>query len=315
MTIQQLRYFLACFELLSFKRTAEILYSSPSTVTRQIAALEEELGVQLFIRDTHRVFVTEEGLDFYTYARTALEQLDAFENKLLAAGKKTRSSAPSFRIACYMLDGIFRKIASALEQALPSERLQKHCSFYYPKSGGMVDAVLYGSCQVGVDSEAILGEYSEKIEKKLFQRSRFRIVVGDKSPLFGRDSVSTEEVIRDFGSYGCFIPSPLENISFRDYPLSSAADLKTLGGYTLPLLPRILPLLSDPEVLSNSMLLLPDELAIGYSKGISAVRFEDESIATDYMFFWKKGEDDPDLEVFLRLIERYTERLAGFRRA
>jgi len=306
MTFQQLRYFLACFELLSFKRTAEILYSSPSTVTRQIAALEDELGVQLFVRDTHRVFITEEGWDFYLHARTALGQIDAFKHRLYKEGKITPENIPSFHIACYTLDGIFRRIAAAIERAPDAEKPKNHYSFYFPKSGGMVDAVLKGGCQVGVDSEAILEEYSDRFDMKFFHRSPFQIVVGCNSPLFGRDSISTEEIIRDFGSYDCFIPRQLENVKTRDFKLTCAADLKTLGGYTLTLLPRIMLLLNNPDVINNGMLLLPMELSIGYLKGISAVRFEDENIATDYVLFWKKGDTDPDLEGFLHLIERYA---------
>jgi len=230
--------------------------------------------------------------------------LETFNYRLVEAGKITQRDTSDFRIACYSLDGIYRMIADALEHAPKGGKPVKHCTFYFPRPGQIVDSVLKGGCQVGVDSEAILKDYDGMIEKHFFHRSRFQIVAGSKSPLFGRESISTEEVVRDFGSYGAFIPDRLNDISVRGKALTGAKDLIALGGYTLPLLPCILPLLSDPEVICNGMLLLPEELSIGYSKEISAVRLEDESIATDYMLFWKKGEDDPDLGVFVRLIGR-----------
>ena len=61
MTEKQLNIFLNCIALHSFRRVAKILYLSPSTVARQIDALEEELGVTLFERDTHNMLLTVRG--------------------------------------------------------------------------------------------------------------------------------------------------------------------------------------------------------------------------------------------------------------
>ena len=43
MPIQQMEYFLSVATLLSFNKAARVNYVSPSTITRQIAALELEL--------------------------------------------------------------------------------------------------------------------------------------------------------------------------------------------------------------------------------------------------------------------------------
>jgi len=52
MNIQQLRYFLVLADTLSFTKTAEKYYISQTAVSNQIKALEEKLGVQLFVQHT-----------------------------------------------------------------------------------------------------------------------------------------------------------------------------------------------------------------------------------------------------------------------
>lgn len=61
MRIQQIRYFLTLAEELHFWKTAEKLHTSQSTLSRQIQALEEELGLELFERDKRNVKLTAAG--------------------------------------------------------------------------------------------------------------------------------------------------------------------------------------------------------------------------------------------------------------
>ena len=53
MELRVLRYFLAVAKEQSFTKAAEQLHITQPTLSRQLAALEEELGTQLFIRGKH----------------------------------------------------------------------------------------------------------------------------------------------------------------------------------------------------------------------------------------------------------------------
>lgn len=61
MTIQQIRFFLTLAEELHFWKTAEKVHISQSSLSRQIQALEEELGFKLLERDKRNVKLTEAG--------------------------------------------------------------------------------------------------------------------------------------------------------------------------------------------------------------------------------------------------------------
>ena len=61
MQTKTLNSFLAAARTLNFGEAARLLNYSQSTVSEQIKALEDELGVQLFERIGRKVFLTEEG--------------------------------------------------------------------------------------------------------------------------------------------------------------------------------------------------------------------------------------------------------------
>lgn len=62
MDIRQLRYFIAVAEHLSFTEAAKHLFVSQPSLSQQIAELEKQIGVRLFIRDRHSVSLTAAGM-------------------------------------------------------------------------------------------------------------------------------------------------------------------------------------------------------------------------------------------------------------
>lgn len=71
-----LRVFIAVAEEKSFAKAARRLLISPTAVTRAVAALEDELGVMLFIRTTRTVRLSDEGSQYFERCRTAVADLD-----------------------------------------------------------------------------------------------------------------------------------------------------------------------------------------------------------------------------------------------
>lgn len=73
MELHHLRAFVAVAEELSFRRAAERLHLSRPPLTRQIQALERELGVRLLVRDGRQaVRLTDAGHAFLARARQTL---------------------------------------------------------------------------------------------------------------------------------------------------------------------------------------------------------------------------------------------------
>ena len=75
MELRQLRYFTVLAEELNFTRAAARLHMSQPPLSAQIAQLEDELGVALFLRDSRRVQLTDAGATFLRDVRRIQDRL------------------------------------------------------------------------------------------------------------------------------------------------------------------------------------------------------------------------------------------------
>jgi DNA-binding transcriptional LysR family regulator len=81
----------AVAEELSFSRVARRLRLSQPAITKQIAELEEALGVTLFLRDHHVVSLTEAGRAYVEEARIALLHAERAVQAARAAGQNAET--------------------------------------------------------------------------------------------------------------------------------------------------------------------------------------------------------------------------------
>lgn len=62
MELRVLKYFLMAAREENITKAAALLHVTQPTLSRQIAQLEEELGVKLFERSNHNIILTDEGM-------------------------------------------------------------------------------------------------------------------------------------------------------------------------------------------------------------------------------------------------------------
>lgn len=82
MEIRVLRYFLTVVREESITRAAEVLHITQPTLSRQIAQMEEEMGVGLFDRGSRKIALTSEGMLLRRRAEEILELVDKTEKEL-----------------------------------------------------------------------------------------------------------------------------------------------------------------------------------------------------------------------------------------
>lgn len=88
MELRQLKYFLAVADARSFVSAAEKQYVSRQAISKSIGLLEEELNVELFMRDSGGAFLTPAGIMFYERVRTLVMELDSVKTQMQSYGTR-----------------------------------------------------------------------------------------------------------------------------------------------------------------------------------------------------------------------------------
>lgn len=83
MEIRVLRYFLTVVREESITKASEVLHITQPTLSRQLAQMEEEIGVKLFDRGTRKIKLTNEGILLRRRAEEILQLVDKTEKELI----------------------------------------------------------------------------------------------------------------------------------------------------------------------------------------------------------------------------------------
>lgn len=94
-TIRQIEYFIAIAETLSFNQAAKRLSVRQPTLTTQIVAFEEGLGLQLFERSRAGTMLTAAGRDLLPNARRIIEQ---YQGLIDQAASVARGPSGTYRL-------------------------------------------------------------------------------------------------------------------------------------------------------------------------------------------------------------------------
>ena len=95
--LRKLRYFVAVADRLHFGRAADDLYISQPVLSRQIRALEQDLGTPLLTRHSHGVALTDAGKQLLTDAGPLLASAHAVRRRVTVAARGSQRLMVGFR--------------------------------------------------------------------------------------------------------------------------------------------------------------------------------------------------------------------------
>ena len=118
LNLADIRTFVLIADEGSFTNAAEVLNVSRSHVSRQLSALEKQMGVTLMIRTTRSLKLTDAGKQFHQQAKNALQQL---EQAVIAAVDNTEEIRGLIRVNC-----VGGHIGEDLIAVMASEFMRQH---------------------------------------------------------------------------------------------------------------------------------------------------------------------------------------------
>jgi LysR family transcriptional regulator, benzoate and cis,cis-muconate-responsive activator of ben and cat genes len=184
--VRHLRDFVAVAEELHFTRAAERLRIAQPALSRRIRALEAELGVALFTRDTRHVRLTAEGELVRERAQAVLA---AYDSMLAVAASAARGE--SGRLALGIVPPVRHtagaQLVAAIRARLPEVVLMKReegtSRLVEDVRTGRLDAAL-GFCPVLTD----------ELEAEVVAEERLFVALPAGHPAAGRDAVRLEDL-------------------------------------------------------------------------------------------------------------------------
>jgi LysR family cys regulon transcriptional activator len=191
MNIQQLRYvFETARRGLNVSEAAEALFTSQPGVSKQIRLLEEELGVDIFVRHGKRlVAITEPGQAILTIATRVLRDLDNLRqvsHEFAAEDVGELTIATTHTQARYALP----PVVAEFTRRYPKVRLVLHQG----NPGQVCNEVSSGEADIGIATEGIEG-YQGIVSLPCFQWNRCVIAPPDH-PIFAARSLTLEEIAK-----------------------------------------------------------------------------------------------------------------------
>jgi len=261
MEFYQLTYFLAAAQTQNFRKAAELSLVAQSALSRQIAALEDELEVALFTRHKKRVTLTTAGQEFALYVRNAMEQLQEgqqFLAELQAGQRGTVLIGCIESLASAFLPALF----ASFHQRYPHIRLKVRVSH----TDELITAVEQGEVELGLILDPRL--QSELLIVKELYRQPLHLLVSARHPLaqMKASAVTWEQILAEpfilldeTSRMGQITKSIFAQ---RELPLHPLVEIESVEGLKEMVRQGIgvtltLPALIRPSQVGNDLALLP----------------------------------------------------------
>lgn len=186
METRRLEYFLQVAQTGSYTEAAERMFTTQSNVSKQILALEKELGVTLFHRTARRAQLTEAGSALEPCARAMLAQQRAL-CQTLAPYREDKAPLRICAIPVMGRHGITDTIA-AFHRAHPELDLQ----LIESESVDLLDELTAGRCDVAY--MRLVEESSDRFEELCVMEDRFAAVLPASHPLAEKEKLALADL-------------------------------------------------------------------------------------------------------------------------
>lgn len=285
MNIEQLQRFLVVADCLNFTTAAERLYVGQSTISRQIAALEQDLGAVLLIRGPRSVELTEAGVLLKDEGTKLMSYISNIRQRVANAGN---GSMGTLRIATLpavfpILDELYAKTA----EVYPDLKL----SLSHSRHTDVCQDLDIGSAEVGVTYSFLLPASSAYEIIPLYDE-HFCVLCSKKHWIAKRKGIYLDEMRDEDIYFGRNSLQLVHSAQANPYSPQEHPDSSMEG--TLMRLP-----------VSDGVMVLPSssaQLSISQSTGLACVPLLDEDLRHQALLLYRKDCASPALKRFLEIV-------------
>lgn len=294
MHLDLVRSFLVVLEEGSINRAATRLHVAQSTLTRQIQALEHELGGRLLERTSTGVAPTAAGHALADGMRAVLDSVDA---TLAHARRLAHGQHEQLRIG-YLLHATGTHLNPALA-TLRREHPEVKVKLVDLSPGEQIAALRSGSIDLAVTGHEGGPLASEFYSRRLAQLTLFAVLPTDH-PLAERPTVRLAELQDDI-----FVASPDRDMPGRNRWISKLcrrAGFRARFGPEANSLAHAFSLVVSDRVVT----IVPDYVQNAPAPGVVLRQISDPWATWDFIVLWQRGRAGPAVRAFLDALAATT---------
>jgi len=245
-TLQQLKYILAIVNCGSISKAAKQLYISQPSLSNAVKEIEEEFGIEIFLRTSKGIALTSEGVEFLSYARQVVEQVELMEQRYLNKKPSRKLCSISTQHYAFAVQA-FVKLLKSLDEN------EYECTLRETRTHEIIEDVCHLRSEIGI---LYLSEFNRKVIYKLLRdhdlkfhplfTAKPHVFISARHPLADREMLDLDELddypclVFEQGEYNSFYFAE-EILSTRNYRkkilVSDRATLFNLliglNGYTI----------------------------------------------------------------------------------
>jgi DNA-binding transcriptional LysR family regulator len=275
MTLQQLKYILAIVSCGSISEAAKQLFISQPSLSSAVKDIEQEFGIEIFLRSARGIALTNEGVEFLSYARQVVEQAELLEQRYV--NKKPAKKLCSISTQHYAF--AVQAFVSLLKELNENEY---ECTLRETRTYEIIEDVHHLRSEIGI---LYLNEFNQKVITKILNENELtfhplfsaqpHVFISIDHPLASKESIDVE----DLDEYPClaFEQGEFNSFYFSEEILSvrtcrkkiSVSDRATLfnlliglNGYTIS--SGVLNKDLNGEQIKSVRLRTDEEMLIGY---------------------------------------------------
>lgn len=194
MTLQQLKYAVEVAKLGSISEAAKRLFVSQPRLSNTIKELEQEIKLEIFMRNNKGIQVSNEGAEFLGYARQVLEQADLLEQRY----RDTKPMKQNFCVSAQH----YAFVVNAFVEVMKEYGLDEYeCSLRETKTYDIIDDVKNLRSEIGV---IYSNDFNRKVIQKLINDSNLvfmplftakpHVFVSTDNPLAKKEFVTLDDL-------------------------------------------------------------------------------------------------------------------------
>ena len=188
MELRTLKYFLAVVEEGNISNAAKALHLSQPTLSRQLAALEDEFGRELYTRTHHGIQLTEAGIILQRHAESIVALAEKAEEDMKLPGDSV-SGPVHIGAGETKLMGLLAQAMIKVREKYPGVTFE----IYSGTSAELKDDLIRGFCDILLECE--LQAHARFNVMRLPQTDRWGVLTKAGSSLAGKDGVTREDLL------------------------------------------------------------------------------------------------------------------------